>query len=136
VAREEKLSLISCIILTKKPFQRSSWGWMDSVVCRGVHSTDTSETVARSTIIIEDDLEPRCLNRLRVFMDCKVSSLMVAVLAAGTFIFSSLASSRSLTPLLLLEEVTAFCLDLRHDDPRLMRRVGSLGSLIRVMVIV
>jgi hypothetical protein len=31
--------------------------------------------------------------------------------------------------------VTAFCLDLRHD-PRLMKRVGSLEALVRVMVIV
>jgi hypothetical protein len=97
---------------------------MDAVVCV-VHSTDTSESAARSIIIVDDDLEPRRLNRLCVFMDCKVSSLVVLLLlVAGT------------PPLLLLEEVTAFCLDLRHDDPRLMRRAGSLGALVRVMVIV
>jgi hypothetical protein len=59
-------------------------------------------------------------------MDCKVSALVVT----GTFIFGSLGASRNLTPLLLLEEVIAFCLDLRHD-PRLMRRVGSLEALVR-----
>jgi hypothetical protein len=105
---------------------------MDSVVYvePSAYATDTSESAAaRSIIIIEDDLEPRRLNRLRVFMDCKVSSLVVA----GTFIFSSLAS-RNLTPL-LVKEVTAFCLDLRHD-PRLMWRVGSLEALVSVMVVV
>jgi hypothetical protein len=91
------------------------------------HATDTSANTARSIISIEDDLEPRRLNRLRVFRDCKVSSLVVG----GTFIFSSLAS-RNLTPL-LLEEVTALCLDLRHD-PWLVRSVGSLEALVRVMV--